>query len=101
MRKVDVSSRTQIKQLLYSDLVLGIKDNRCQCFGGFQLWWYDKRRDVCASCQSQWTSLRRRAEQHTLDDAARVLWRKRRLLFVRARRLSEDRRLLIMNQLLN
>ena len=98
MRKIDVRHRDQIKQLLYSDCVLGIKDSRYPCFNGFQLWWYDRRHNVCTRCQSEWTTLRRRLERYTLDDAAKALWRKRKLLFVRGRHLSEDRKLLSMSQ---
>lgn len=52
MKKIDVEGKFQIKQLVYSDCVLGTKGNQYSSFGGFQLWWYDKQRDICNCCQS-------------------------------------------------
>jgi hypothetical protein len=93
MKKIDVQDKSQIKQLLYSNCVLAIKNDQCRSFGGFQLWWYDKRRDVCNCCESYWSDLRKRLAQYSLNQAARILWRKRACLFVRGKRLAEDRKL--------
>ena len=76
MKRITVTDKTHIKQLLYSDCVLGIRDGGCQAFGGFQLWWYDKQHDTCHHCRSRWTDLRKRVDQCSLDKAARVLWHK-------------------------
>ncbi|UCD49832.1 MAG: hypothetical protein JSW27_20170 [Phycisphaerales bacterium] len=101
MKRITVNNKTDIKQLLYSDCVLGIPDDACQSFGGFQLWWYDKQHDRCHCCQSRWADLRRRVEQCSLDKAARVLWHKRRALFLRGRRFSEDRKLTTLTRCCN
>ena len=101
MRKIDVEDKFQIKQLLYSDCVLGIKDNRYRSFGGFQPWWYDKQRDICNCCQSYWSSVRKNVECHSLDKAAKILWRKRNSLFLRTKHLSEDKRLMTVGHFQN
>ena len=95
MKKIDVEDKFQIKQSLYSDCVLGIRGNQYSSFGGFQLWWYDKQRDICNCCQSHWASIRKRIERHSLDRAAKILWRKRNSLFLRGKRLFEDKKLII------
>ena len=46
MKRIAVDNKMHIKELLYSDCVLGIRDDSCQSFGGFQLWWYDKEHDT-------------------------------------------------------
>lgn len=98
MRRIDVKDRLQIKQLLYCDCVLGVKDSQYQSFDGFQLWWYDKQHGVCRTCKAQWSITRQFLERCSLDKAAEVLWRKRRSLFIRARRVSQDRQLTTMNR---
>jgi hypothetical protein len=37
MRHIEVDNKFQIKQLLYCECVLGIRDNKYCSFGGFQL----------------------------------------------------------------
>ena len=101
MKRITVNDRWQIKRLLYCDSVLGVKDENCQAFGGFQLWWYDRQHDVCHSCQSRWADLKRQISQCSLDQAAEILWRRRDTLFARSRRLSHDRTLLLMTQFCN
>ena len=101
MKRVTVNDKCDIKQLLYSDCVLAVKDDGCQSFGGFQLWWYDKQRDTCHSCRSRWSDLRRKIEQCTLDKAARILWHKRDTLFLRNKHYPEDRKLGVLTQLCN
>ena len=54
MRQIAVDDKLQIKELLYNDCVLGIRDDSCCAFGGFELWWYDKVHDVCLCCRSRW-----------------------------------------------
>ncbi len=93
MKRIIVDNRSDIKQLLYSDCVLGVRDDACQAFGGFQLWWYDKQHDTCHSCRSRWADLRKHVDQCSLEKAARVLWHKRNALFLRGRHLSEDKKL--------
>ena len=93
MRKIDVEDKFQIKQLLYCDCVLGIKDHRYRSFGGFQLWWYDKRRDICSCCEAGWFDFTRKIVHHSLDKAAKILWRQRDRLFLRDKRFSNDRKL--------
>ena len=46
MKKIDVEDKTQIKQLLYTGNVFGLRNDQFRSFGGFQLWWYDKQFDV-------------------------------------------------------
>lgn len=101
MKRITVNDKWQIKQLLYSDCVLGIKDDECQGFGGFELWWYDKQHDICRCCRSRWSDLRRQIEQHSLDRAAGILWHSRNELFLRHRTLSQDRKLTLMAQMCN
>lgn len=96
MRHIDVNNKFQIKQLLYSDCVLGVRDHKYNSFGGFQLWWYDKQRDICSCCQSCWSHVGKRIKHHSLENAAKILWRKRNALFLRGRRLTEDRKLHIL-----
>ena len=101
MKRIAVTNRGHIKQLLYSDCVLGVRDDGYQAFGGFQLWWYDKRHDTCHCCKSRWTDLRKRVDQCSLDKAARILWHRRKALFLRGRHLSEDRKLATLTQICN
>lgn len=90
MKKIDVADKTHIKQLLYSNLVLGVKDDKYRSFGGFQLWWFDKERDACHCCASTWADGRKRVENVRLNKAARMLWRRRKVLFLRSRPLLAD-----------
>jgi len=101
MKRITVNDKWQIKQLLYGDGVLGIRDDSCHAFGGFQLWWYDKRHDVCRCCRSRWSDFRRRVEEHSLDRAAAILWHNRNGLFLRGKQFSQDRKLLLMAQFCN
>ena len=101
MKRIAVTDRSHIKQLLYSDCVLGVRDDRCQCFGGFELWWYDKQHDTCHCCRSRWTDLRKRVHQCSLEKAARILWHRRNALFLRGRHFSEDRKLTALAQICN
>jgi len=93
MRHIEVDNKFQIKQLLYSDCVLGVRDHKFNSFSGFQLWWYDKQHDICTCCQSRWSNVGKRIKRLSLDSAAKILWRKRNSLFLRGRRLSDDRKL--------
>jgi hypothetical protein len=101
MKRIAVNDKWQIKQLLYADGVLGIKDDSCYAFGGFQLWWYDRQHDVCRCCRSRWSDFRRQIEEHSLDRAAAILWHSRNALFLRHRQFSQDRRLTRMAQFCN
>lgn len=101
MRKINVENKSQIKQLLYSGGVFGIKDDRYRSFGGFQLWWYDKRLDVCSCCESYWSDGRKRVQNCSLNRAAKVLWHHRDSLFLRRKHLPEDERLVTMGRSAN
>ena len=101
MQRVTISDKRDIKQLLYGDCVLGVQDGTCQSFGGYQLWWYDRRRGMCQTCRSRWSDLRKTIERCSLDQAAKVLWHNRRSLFLRSRHFSEDRKLKRLAQLCN
>ncbi len=101
MRQIEVENKFEIKHLLYCDCVLGIRDNRYCSFGGFQLWWYDKQRDICRCCHSRWSSIRKRIERYSLDKTAKILWRKRNSLFLRHRCLSQAKKLLALGHLCN
>ena len=102
MKRITVNDRWQIKQLLYSNNVLGVRDDNCQAFGGFQLWWYDKQHGTCHCCQSSWVDLRRQITECSLDQAADALWRHRDArCSSAAEQLSQDRKLLLMTQLCN
>jgi len=101
MRQITVNDKQQIKELLYSDCVLGIRDSSCYAFGGFELWWYDKEHGVCRCCRSRWADLRRSVEAHSLDRAAGLLWHNRATLFLRRKVLPEDRTLQILAQSCN
>ena len=101
MKRITVSNKWQIKQLLYGQGVLAVKNDSCQAFGGFELWWYDKQQDVCRCCRASWADLRRRIDGYSLDRAAGILWHKRDELFVRHKHVPQDRKLLLMTQLCN
>lgn len=101
MRKISVEDKTQIKQLLYTGSVFGIRDDQYRAFGGFQLWWYDKKLDVCSCCGSQWIDFRKRIRHCSLNKAAKILWHKRHSLFLRGKHLPEDKRLMTIGQLGN
>ena len=73
MKRINVSDRVQIKQLLYCDGVLAVKDDACPAFDGFELWWYDKKHDICQCCRSRWSDLRKHVEKYTLDHAASIV----------------------------
>ena len=101
MRKINVEDKIQIKQLLYTGSVFGIRDDQYRSFSGFQLWWYDKKLDVCSCCGSQWTDIRKRIQHCSLNKAAKILWHKRHSLFLRGKHLPEDKRLMAIGQLEN
>ena len=101
MKPITVSDKCDIKQLLYTGNVLAVRDDSCQAFGGFELWWYDRRHDVCRHCRSSWANLRRRIDAYSLDRAAGRLWHRRNELFVRHKQLSQDANLARMTQLCN
>ncbi len=93
MKKIEVKDKAHIKQLLYTESVLGIKDDRYRSFGGFQLWWYDKRRGVCDCCESRWSDPRKKLVHYSLDKAVKIIWHNRHRLFVRRKHASEDKKL--------
>lgn len=99
MKKITVRDKTHIKQLLYDEWVLGIKDDQFRSFGGFQLWWFDKQHGVCDCCESHWSDPRKKVIHYNLDRAAKILWRNRHRLFVRTKHVSDDRRLLMLEHL--
>ena len=99
MKKIEVKDKTHIKQLLYADFVLGIKDDQYRGFGGFQLWWFNKERGVCECCESHWSDPRKKIMLYSLDKAAKILWRNRNSLFMRGKHLSEDNRLQTLGHL--
>lgn len=94
MKKISVDDKTQIRQLLYTGSVFGLKGDQYRSFSGFQLWWYDKDLDVCNRCGSHWADARRKVQQCSLNRAASILWHNRRSLFLRQRHLNEDERLM-------
>jgi hypothetical protein len=83
MRKIEIQNKAQIKQLLYTGNVLGIKDDQYRSFGGFQLWWYDKHLDICDCCESYWSDVRKRVHHYSLNWATRILLHNRHCLFLR------------------
>ena len=97
MRPISVEDKTQIKQLLYTGNVFGIKDDQFRAFGGFQLWWYDKHLDVCSYCESHWSDGRKTIHHCSLNKAARILWHHHKSLFLRHKHLDEDKRLMSAN----
>ena len=99
MKKINVSDKTYIKQLLYSGLPLGIKDDSFSSFGGFQLWWYEKLSDTCYCSYSSWTEAKKRVEHYSLDKAAKKLWHYRKSLFLRNRQAIEDYKLQVLEKL--
>lgn len=99
MKKIDVSDKTHIKQILYSGLALGVKDDSFSSFGGFQLWWYEKASDVCYCCHSSWSDGIKRIGHQSLDKAAKILWHHRKSLFLRSRQIMEDHKLHTLEQL--
>lgn len=82
MKKLKARHKLDIKFLLYSGHVLGVKDHQYKGFGGYQLWWYSKERNVCTLCESHWSDTRIRVSHCSLDRAARILWGRRKLLYV-------------------
>ena len=96
MHKIEVKDKIQIKQLLYSEMVLGIKGDQYSSFGGFQLWWYDKQHGVCDCGESHWSDSRIKILHYDLDKAAKILWHNRNCLFVRRKHVSDDKKLQIL-----
>jgi hypothetical protein len=94
MKKIEIQNKTQIKQLLYTGNVLGIKNDQYKSFGGFQLWWYIKNIDTCDCCESYWSDVRKRIHHYSLNKATRILWHNRHSLYLRNKHLPEDRKLL-------
>jgi hypothetical protein len=101
MKRVTVNDKWDIKKLLYSDCVLGVRDDSCQSFGGFELWWYDKQHDTCHFCHARWSDLRRKIDRCSLDRAARRLWRKRNALFLRGKQHRQDPKIQTLTLLCN
>ncbi len=94
MKRISVEDRNQIKQLLYSGNVIGLRGDQFRSFDGFRLWWYDKQFDVCNRCESHWTDTRTKVRRCSLNRAAAILWHNRRSLFLRHRNLQDDQRLM-------
>ena len=94
MKKISVEHKTQIKQLLYTGNIIGLRGDQFRSFNGFQLWWYDKQLDVCNRCESHWADARRKVQQCSLNRAASILWHNRQSLFLRHRHLEEDEKLM-------
>ncbi len=90
MRQITVNDRTDIKQLLCSDYIVGVRSGTSCALGGFELWWYDREHDICRCRRSLWHDFRRQIEEHTLDHAASLLWHNRGALFLRHRRPAEN-----------
>ena len=90
MRKIKVSSKDQIKELLYDGFVLGVKDDRYRSFGGFQRWFYDREHNVCRSCATDWTDLKR-IENYSLNKAAKRLWHNHKSLFVYTKNIPPEK----------
>jgi hypothetical protein len=99
MKRISVEDKTQIKRLLYTGSVLGLRSDEYRSFDGFQLWWYDKQHDVCNRCESHWTGAGRKVQQCSLNRAASILWHNRRSLFLRHKQLQEDARLMAVGHL--
>lgn len=90
MRQVTINDRTDIRQLLCSDYIVGVRSSNSYPFGGFELWWYDREHDVCRCRRSLWHEFRRQVEEHSLDHATNLLWINRGNLFLRHRRPTQE-----------
>ncbi|UCG58655.1 MAG: hypothetical protein JSU70_03905 [Phycisphaerales bacterium] len=99
VKRLEVKNRSHIKQLLYCGSVLGVKNTEFRSFGGFQLWWYDRKRGLCDCCESRWSDPRKRLAHYSLDEAARILWHNRSSLFLRCKHLPQDRGLQKMERI--
>ena len=99
MKKIEVKDKIHIKQLLYAECVLGVKDDQYRSFGGFQLWWYNKQLGVCDCCESHWSDPRKKLVHYSLGKAAKILWHNRHCLFVRSKPVSEDKKLQTLEHL--
>ena len=91
MGQITINDKVDIKQLLCSDYIVGVRSTACYAYGGFELWWYDRQHDVCRCRRSRWSDFRQQIEEHSLDHAASFLWHNRGTLFLRQRRASQDR----------
>jgi hypothetical protein len=89
VRQITVNDRTDIRELLCNDYIVGVRSS-CDAFGSFELWWYDRQRDICRCRRSVWHDFRRQIEEHSLDRATSLLWHNRGTLFLRHRRLTQD-----------
>ena len=101
MRKISVEDKTQIKQLLYTGNVFGLRGDQFRAFGGFQLWWYEKQLDACNRSESHWVDVRRKVQRCSLIRAASILWHNRQSLFLRHKHLQEDQRLMAVGHFTN
>lgn len=91
MRKITVENKSHIKELLYDGCILGLKGDSFSSFGGFERWWYDKAQDRCISCCSFWSGGKRRLKKHSLDKAAKILWRNHKSLFVYTQNIPDGK----------
>ena len=99
MKKVTVKNKTEIKDLLNDGHILGIKDGQYSSFGGFQIWWYDRKLDVCHSCESHWVDRRKKVESYKPKKAAKVLWHNHNSLYLYTKHMSEEKRFQVLNDL--
>jgi hypothetical protein len=76
VHKIEVDNKMQIKQVLYADGVLGIKGEEYRAFGGFQVWWYDKKLGICHCAESHWTDTRKQTKTYRFEKAVKILWHK-------------------------
>ena len=82
MKKILARSKEEIKLLLYTGHILGVKDDQYRAFGGFQRWLYNKELNECHSCESHWNDRKKKVRVYSLDKAAKLLWRRRNRLFM-------------------
>jgi hypothetical protein len=90
MRQITINCKVDIKQLLCSDYIVGVRSTASYAYGGFELWWYDRQHDICRCRRSRWSDLRQQIEEHSLDHAASFLWHNRATLFLRQKRPPQD-----------
>jgi len=92
MQKIEIENKLQIKQLLYSGCILGIKGSQFQGFGGFQLWWYDKQLGTCHFAESHWADRRRQVKDCRFNKAVQTLWSSRMSVFLSTKHIPPDNR---------
>jgi hypothetical protein len=89
VHRIEVNNKQQIKQLLYSGCILAIKGSQFHSYGGFQMWWYDKKTDMCHIAESHWMDRRKQVKTCRFAKGVKTLWHNKRSLYLSTKHVTQ------------